>query len=110
MVAFDERREYARFGKKIHIKVKSASGLLLDGHTEDLSVTGLYLKTDTPLPVGATCIVTMWVVEDDTTEPIERKGEVIRSDENGVAIEFRSLDRESVQRFLDLLGGEAVAQ
>jgi hypothetical protein len=110
VVAFDERREYARFGRKIHIKVKSASGLLLDGLTEDLSVTGLYLKTDTPLPVGATCVVTMWVAEDDSTEPIERKGEIIRSDENGVAIEFRSLDRENVQSFLDLLGGETEDQ
>ena len=63
---------------------------------QDISPSGLFIETETPLPVGTE--INMVFTDFDTLRLIRVAGNVIRSSSQGIAVEFRFSDQEEQLR------------
>lgn len=72
-------------------------------YVTNISRSGVFIKTSTPLPVGSIVDLRFTVVMDGV-ETIEGEGEVVRVEENpsGMGVVFRKLGRYS-QRLVERL-------
>jgi uncharacterized protein (TIGR02266 family) len=72
-------------------------------YVTNISRSGVFIKTSTPLPVGSIVDLKFTVVMDGV-ETIEGEGEVVRVEENpsGMGVVFRKLGRYS-QRLVERL-------
>ena len=71
---------------------------------QDISSTGLFIETDTPLPVGTE--INMVFTDFDTLRLIRVVGNVTRSSSEGIAVQFRFTDPEEqlrMDRFVSTL-------
>jgi len=73
--------------------------LFFQGEMRDYNLTGLFVRTNKPLPVGTVVTLALPYVEDKNNKC---KGQVIRKTPEGVGIEFFGDPAERVTR-LDLL-------
>jgi len=79
-------------------------------YVTNISRSGVFIKTATPLPVGSLVNLRFTVVMDDI-ETIEGEGEVVRVEENpsGMGVVFRKLGNYSqrlVERLLTQRSGD----
>ena len=67
----------------------------VSGSSKNLSVSGMFVKTDRPIPTLTECLVEVVLtgMSDPLTLMIE--GRVVRSNSKGVAISFHSMDLDS---------------
>ena len=71
---------------------------------QDISPSGLFIETETPLPVGTE--ISMVFTDFDTLRLIRVAGNVIRSSSQGIAVAFRFTDQEEqvrINRFVSSL-------
>ena len=71
---------------------------------QDISSSGLFIETDSPLPVGTE--INMVFTDFDTLRLIKVAGNVIRSSTEGIAVQFRFADPEEqlrMDRFVSTL-------
>ena len=75
-----------------------------DAQTENISLDGMYLRTEQPLPVGNKAEITLNLPSVSTSEAIRVDGEVVRKDEHGLAFQFRSLNHDTFALLRMVLG------
>jgi hypothetical protein len=76
-------------------------GTMVEGETRDIGFAGLWLPTDSPLSERATCTVTIHLAE---TIKIRANGLVVRSEDDGFAVQFLELlDLESYGHLRNLI-------
>ena len=63
--------------------------------TEDLSLTGIYIKTERHFPVGKRAEITFDLPSASRGSVLSVNGIVVRNDVHGLALQFKSLDHES---------------
>ena len=98
-----EKRKVERFDLELEAFVsipgetdRNASGNLV---TRDVSMSGVYLVTDEPLPVGSKVNVDMILTlggrkkEDAQQAWIKASGKVLRTDKQGMAVSFDDQSR-----------------
>lgn len=92
------RREFTRVPLSLEADILAGDTPILSGRTEDLSMKGLYLACDKPLPVGTVCRIVLQLSGRDATASlsplmltIQLDGKVVRVTERGFAIEFREI-------------------
>lgn len=59
-------------------------------YVTNISESGVYIRSRSPLPIGTKVNLRFTVIMDDI-ETIEGTGEVVRLDENGMGVVFREL-------------------
>jgi len=88
-------REHDRNFKRIHI-VSKAKVMTADQYfeavTENISVNGLFVRTDHLLSVGNVAEITLNIPSVSESSFLTVNGEVVRSDFQGLAFKFKSLD------------------
>ncbi len=91
MNALNERRKAARLKVNSSIKcfLKVVDGEY-SGLLRDMSVTGLYMKLKDPGQPTGTCEVEIVLDGDNSRLKIECQGNIVRHDEEGVAVHFHS--------------------
>ncbi len=91
-----ERRRQHRVGFQTRITlVAGASQIQTEGHSRDLSLSGVYVNTDENLAVNTPCKIN--IALSGTVEPLELKmeGRVVRTDASGIGVAFESMDLDS---------------
>ncbi len=98
-----EQRRNMRSSISARAELRLHTGVLMEGNSRDISLTGIFIHTDRMLPVGNTCHLTV-VLEGGASEfRIDTKGEVVRVDEDGIAVEFYEVALDSLQHLCKLL-------
>jgi uncharacterized protein (TIGR02266 family) len=90
-------RKYRRiqFVSKAMVRASNQS---FDAYTENLSVNGLFIRTERRLPVGNRAEIKLEIPSASSDSSFAAHVRVIRSDDNGMALQFRSLDHDSFSR------------
>ena len=86
-----ERREFTRVPITVEIEVASGEGEIISSHAEDVSLKGLYVRCDNPLPVGTKCQVVVYLGARDSELSAQATGEVVRLNDAGMGIVFTEL-------------------
>lgn len=82
------KREFTRTSVRIAAQMESEDVSIHCDQTRDLSMKGLFLLTKDRLPVGTTCRTVLYLVECGSPLSIEVTAKVVRTEEDGMAIEF----------------------
>jgi hypothetical protein len=85
----------ARGSERLTINKEFASfDAFLEEYVTNISRTGVFVKSKTPLPVGTLVNLRFTVIMDDI-ETVEGTGEVVRTEEGGMGIVFREISAYS---------------
>ena len=90
------KRKYTRVDFETTVKVATASAEVLATRIRDISLGGLFIMTDEPLPLGAQCTVYLDLKGPASLLHIKVEGEVVRVEENGVGLVFTKMDADSL--------------
>ena len=71
------------------------------GVMKNISAGGAFIETLEPLDVGEDVTVTFWPVNQD--EPIEMRGEIARTDSNGIGVKFTTPPSEALEKMIESL-------
>ena len=88
MTADAEKREFTRMDVNLEVEVASERNEVIRGQIENLSLNGVFMACPRRLAAAERCSVTFVVT--GMTEPLRVKadGRVVRSDDDGMGIEF----------------------
>lgn len=90
------RRSKLRVDFRTRIVVTIASsGITLEGDSSNLSVKGIFVKTDEKIPVDAQCAVKIYFSGTSVPLCLSVAGTVVRSEPTGIAIAFNGIDLDS---------------
>ena len=105
-----DRREFTRVHVQMDVEVAIGEAQTVQGRMHDLSMKGLYLSCDTPLPVGAGCCTAILLGNDEAPTRIEADGVVVRAEDRGMAIQFTEiLGLDSFDHLRNLVKSNAAA-
>ncbi len=90
-------RRFNRIRIESQAMVKSGEQLF-EGLTENLSLTGLFIRTERRLPVGNRAEIIFTLPSASSSSEFIVKGVVVRNDVHGLAFQFGSLDEDSFSR------------
>ena len=87
--------------KACHIPVNyAANDRIYSSYINDISASGLYITTEKPLLVGDNIMVSFSIQGYD--RPFKIKGKIVRTDQNGVGIEYKEASHY-ITEMLELL-------
>lgn len=110
-MSFEVERRAVRVSSPIEAAIE-ARGATFEARIEDISETGVYAGTLTPLPVGESVTLTFALPGETGESPIRCKASVVWTEANaGMALRFEELgdeERERVKFFVaDAFFGKA---
>lgn len=85
------RREFTRVPLHIDVEVIPNQSGLVSYHVRDVSLNGLYLQCDKPLPLGTNCQVTLLLGEKENPVRIKVNGKVTRVNPDGMGLEITEI-------------------
>jgi c-di-GMP-binding flagellar brake protein YcgR len=103
-MAGTEQRKFQRIEIRIEVRVMTAETELVSEQLRDISLGGAFILTDTPPPVGSICEVNFTIDGPSSLLNIRVDGEIIRSDEDGMAVRFTKVDLDSLLYLRHLIG------
>jgi hypothetical protein len=88
---------------RLEVEVIAGDSRLLVARTRDVSMKGIFLVTSHRLPAGTSCRIRIRI--GDPAEPlwVEADGRVVRSDAEGVAVEFAEMGVSSFHHLKNLV-------
>lgn len=89
-----EKRSLSRvlFGTKAVIRYR---GTEFEGDVENLSLNGMFIKTQQEIPDGEVVEITIHLAGDTSSLSINIEGKVIRDDEKGIGLMYQKVDLDS---------------
>lgn len=103
MTAKSEERAFTRSPIGLQMQVRLACGVLLEGHAMDISMNGVLFATERSLPVGSKVKVSLVLDSNEQHHRIDTEGSVTRVTDQGVAIEFDTIEHDSVEHLRNLV-------
>lgn len=91
-----ERRDFTRISVEIEIKVVNEGTKVTSDRLRDISLGGAFIVSEDKPPAGSPLDLTLSVVGPSSFLRMEVQAEVIRVEDNGVAIEFTKIDVDSL--------------
>lgn len=92
----DERRKKQRVEFKTHIVLNiSGTKIQVEGSSKDLSLSGVFIKTDYMIPLDAKCDVEIRLSGSIEPLMLRMKGMTVRQEPSGTAVVFESMDLDS---------------
>jgi PilZ domain len=73
--------------------------------TENISLNGLFIQTVCPIPIGRMAAISLNLPSASTSSTVTLDGEVVRSDDRGLALQFKSLNHDTFSLLRTVLGG-----
>lgn len=96
-------RECTRCKVKLDAQVRLANGILLEGQTENISLKGLFFRTEKTFPLDTLVKVHLYLTGTEGKESLDLKGTVVRIEATGMAIQFTEVDSDSLEHLRRLL-------
>jgi hypothetical protein len=105
---FGEKRKFTRVLFETTIKITADKTVIVSNRLRDISLGGAFVFTSGPsLPEGTSCILEIDLVGRATLLRIQIEGEVVRSDEEGMAVKFTKIDLDSLVHLRHLIAVHA---
>jgi hypothetical protein len=95
------RRDFDRLHHSVRATLQTSEGRLIEGHTRDLSLGGLFLETDEAPPRATRGVVRFHRAPDDPP-CLEVSVVVSRTEEGGVGLRFIEIDVDLYRRIRTL--------
>jgi hypothetical protein len=86
-----DQREFTRIPMQLDVQITSTQQPPTSCQVKDVSMKGLYLLCEQPLPMGAECRVTFLLGDKESPVRIEVSGKVARVDTNGMGVEITEI-------------------
>ncbi|MFH2093041.1 MAG: PilZ domain-containing protein [Pseudomonadota bacterium] len=102
----DERRKYTRVGftTAIHILLDiDGKQIDFEGNSKDLSLRGIFVNTDIKFPAQTKCSVTIFLAGGVDKIELLIDATVVRETENGMGIEFDSMDLDTYSHLKNIV-------
>jgi hypothetical protein len=96
-----DNRAHRRLGIKAAVSLTVAGGRPLHGWIKNISISGLHVRTDESLPLGARCQVTLVVRDGNERRRMVLDGVVKRRDAEGMGVQFAPM-ADDLKRALSL--------
>jgi hypothetical protein len=97
------RREMTRVPLQIETELRVEGHPLTLGKTTDISLKGLYVTSQQSLPVDATCHITLRLGPQEHPIRIAIEGTVVRTTDEGMAIEINRVPPDSFSHLHNLV-------
>lgn len=88
-----------RFHERVDCRTEAVvewEGRVFSGEVENLSLKGLFVRTDTVIPIDSVVRVTVRFTGDSSRMSFSLDARVVRVDERGVGLNFRRIDVNSL--------------
>ncbi|MDX2476647.1 MAG: PilZ domain-containing protein [Gammaproteobacteria bacterium] len=95
-------REFTRLAVPVNVEVKVGGNISAVGIAHNISMNGILLHSDQELAAGTICEIHIILGEEEPLVIVSH-GEVIRSDEQGIAITFSAIELEGLPYMKNLL-------
>ena len=102
----DERRRHHRVGFETTIRIHLETDgrkVELEGNSKDLSLKGIFVKTDETFATGTKCDVKVYLSGSLNEIELVMKGAVARIGRNGMGIVFNSMDVDTYSHLKNLV-------
>jgi len=99
----DNSREFTRSRTRVRAEVRTEAGILIEGPTLDVSIRGLLVEVERPLPVGTPCSISLILEGGVEQTSVNVTGDVARTEERAMAIEFSGIDAEAFAHLRQLV-------
>ena len=100
-----EQRQAARVVFVSSVLIRYEQGRVMEASidTRNISLTGLYLETDTRIPVDTPCEITIQLAGATSSMEFKAQGVICRHDQNGMGVSFTELHPDSHLHILNLV-------
>ncbi|MRR06014.1 MAG: PilZ domain-containing protein [Deltaproteobacteria bacterium] len=99
-------RRFDRIQFESQARVKTG-GQSFEASTENLSLNGLFIRTDKRLPVGNRAEILFVLPSASRGSEFSVTGEVVRNSNDGMAFQFGSLDQDAFSRLKTVINRKA---
>jgi hypothetical protein len=100
----EERRQKTRVHFETHVIIRTeASEVRAEADSEDISIKGIFVKTQDKIPEGTLCDLEILLTGSSTRLVLTIKGKIKRQEEDGVAIGFESMDLDSYMHLKNII-------
>lgn len=103
MSDFEAQREFTRIPIHIWGTFTDASGDLLTAEVNNLSLRGCHVSTFDPLPAGGRYHLTLFVEDDERALHFKVEARIVRSDQDGMGVEFMEMPLESYEHLRNMV-------
>ncbi len=98
-----ELRQRTRVSFSVQVEIARTGGEFRPMRSRDVSLRGLYAYTDEAFDLGEACDVRIKLLKDDDAGTITVKGVVVRSDRDGVGIQFTEINADGFYHLKNIL-------
>jgi len=98
-----EQREFTRIPIRRTAEIVTDDATVVAEPTRDISAKGLYVEGLSNLPPGAPCRVRLPLLGVPGTATIQADARIVRSEANGIAVEFTGMDLDSFEHLRNLV-------
>jgi hypothetical protein len=99
----DNRRRFTRISIGVELRVLDGGASIPAKGLRNISLGGAYVLTDQPQPEGTICRVKISLVGPSSLLEIEVDAEVVRAEEDGMALNFSKIDVDSLVHLRHLI-------
>jgi hypothetical protein len=89
------RREFTRVNISVAVELSPLDQPKIAGQGRDLSVKGVYVSSQRPLPAGTECPITIFLTGGGEPMAVQVSGRIVYADKEGMGIEFFEMDTDS---------------
>ncbi len=105
---FDEKRRFTRVLFETTIKITAGKTVIMSNRLRDISLGGAFVFTSgTSLPGSTSCVLEIDLIGRASLLRIQVEAEVIRADEEGMAVKFTKIDLDSLVHLRHLIAVHA---
>ena len=99
-----EKRKNIRIDFKTRVVLKcEGQTILSDADSRDISLKGMFIKTDQALEIGTPCDLELILSGASTNLSIAIKGKITRQGDGGIGVSFDGIDLDSYWHLKNLL-------
>lgn len=99
-----DKRKKQRVDFKTKISLKTdQSELNIEGSSKDLSLKGIFIQTNQNIALNTKCDIEIYLTGMTEKFVLNMQGITIRQEDNGIAVEFISMDLDSYTHLKNIL-------
>jgi PilZ domain len=105
---YDEKRRFTRVLFETTIKITADKTVIMSNRLRDISLVGAFVFTSgTSLPESTSCVLEIDLIGRASLLRIQVEAQVIRADEDGMAVKFTKIDLDSLVHLRHLIAVHA---
>ncbi len=99
----DNHREFSRVPLCIEAIVQTEETQVRSENTRDISMKGIFIVTDHPVPLRTLCEITLVLKGQENPIKVEIRGMVVRSTDEGIGLQFTELALEAYDHLQNMV-------